>query len=80
MAIAWLVTLPIAALVGAAAFAVAHWIGGTAGVIAVFFVLLAGAATMFGLSRKTRVHPGNVIDDWDGQSAPSTSQPATTCA
>jgi inorganic phosphate transporter, PiT family len=80
MGIAWLVTLPIAAIVGATAFAIAHWIGDTAGVIVVFVLLLAGAATMYGLSRKTRVHPGNVNDDWTGSTAGSDSQPATTSA
>lgn len=82
MATAWLVTLPIAAVVGAVAFAIAHWIGGTAGVIAVFVLLLAGATTMYGLSRKTRVHPGNVNDDWSGSSVtpPADPQPANASA
>src|SRR6201999_244602 len=47
MATAWLFTLPAAALVGAVSFFVAHLIGGTAGVIVMFLVLVAVAVLIY---------------------------------
>jgi PiT family inorganic phosphate transporter len=69
MLIAWLVTLPIAAVVGAVAYGLANWIGGTAGAVLVFVVLLVASGAMYLASRKSRVHPGNVNDDWDSSDA-----------
>ena len=76
MATAWLFTLPIAALVGAGAFALAHAIGGLAGVIVDVVILIAIAATIFIRSRKTAVSASNVNDEWTGGVAPSEPEPA----
>jgi inorganic phosphate transporter, PiT family len=76
MATAWLFTLPIAALVGAGAFALAHAIGGLAGVIVDVALLVAIATTIFIRSRKTAVSAHNVNDDWAGGVAPSEPEPA----
>jgi PiT family inorganic phosphate transporter len=65
MAIAWLVTLPAAGLMGAAAERAADGIGGTAGVLVVFAVLLVLSGVIFLAARRTAVHAGNVNDDWD---------------
>jgi inorganic phosphate transporter, PiT family len=77
MATAWLFTLPIAALVGAGAFALAHVIGGLAGVIVDVVLLIAIAATIFIRSRKTAVSAKNVNDEWTGTGTPSEPEPAT---
>ncbi|HEY0717200.1 MAG TPA: anion permease [Streptosporangiaceae bacterium] len=76
MATAWLFTLPIAALVGAGAYALAHVIGGLGGVIVDVVILIAIAATIFVRSRKTAVSAKNVNDEWTGGAAPSKPEPA----
>jgi PiT family inorganic phosphate transporter len=76
MATAWLFTLPIAALVGAGAYALAHAIGGLTGVIVDVVLLIAIAATIFIRSRKTAVSAHNVNDEWTGGVAPSEPEPA----
>jgi PiT family inorganic phosphate transporter len=76
MATAWLFTLPIAALVGAGAYALAHVIGGLAGVIVDVVVLIAIAAAIFIRSRKTAVSAHNVNDEWTGSVAPREPEPA----
>jgi inorganic phosphate transporter, PiT family len=76
MATAWLFTLPIAALVGAGAFELAHVIGGLTGVIVDVVLLIAIAATIFIRSRKTAVSAHNVNDEWTGGVAPSEPEPA----
>ena len=76
MATAWLFTLPIAALVGAGAYALAHVIGGLTGVIVDVVLLIAIATTIFIRSRKTAVGAHNVNDEWTGGVAPSEPEPA----
>jgi inorganic phosphate transporter, PiT family len=77
MATAWLFTLPIAALVGAGAYALAHVIGGLAGVIVDVVILLAIATTIYLRSRKTAVGVHNVNDEWTGTGGtPSEPEPA----
>jgi PiT family inorganic phosphate transporter len=60
MGIAWLLTLPGAALVGA--FAARLSATGTAGVALVAGLLVASAAAIYGLSRRTRVTAATVND------------------
>jgi PiT family inorganic phosphate transporter len=74
MATAWLFTLPIAALVGAGAYALAHSIGGTGGVIVDLVILIAVAVTIYARSRKTAVSSKNVNSEWTGSVAPSESE------
>jgi PiT family inorganic phosphate transporter len=76
MATAWLFTLPISALVGAGAYALANVIGGLTGVIVDVVILIAIAATIFIRSRKTAVSAHNVNDEWTGGVAPSEPEPA----
>jgi PiT family inorganic phosphate transporter len=76
MATAWLFTLPIAACVGAGAEALAHAIGGVAGVIVDVAILVAIAAIIYLRSRKTAVGVHNVNDEWTGTVAPEEPQPA----
>ncbi|UIJ33478.1 inorganic phosphate transporter [Allobranchiibius sp. GilTou73] len=69
MAAGWVLTLPCAAIVGAACYGVAHLIGGVGGAVVIFIVLLSAAGYMYLRSRATAVHAGNVNDEWEG--APS---------
>jgi PiT family inorganic phosphate transporter len=77
MATAWVFTLPSAAIVGAGAYALAHLIGGDAGII-VDLVILVGIATLIYLrSRGSRVGTDNVNSEWTGSVAPSATAGAT---
>lgn len=65
MGAAWLITLPSAAIVGAICWAIAHFIGGLAGVLVVFAALIAFAVFMYVRSRKEPVDAANVTAEWD---------------
>jgi PiT family inorganic phosphate transporter len=71
MAIAWVITLPAAAVVGALCWYLAHGIGGGTGVTVVFAVLLAAAGVIFRHSRKTPISHDNVNAEWEGGLAPA---------
>jgi len=71
MATAWIFTLPSAALVGAGAYALAHVIGGTLGVVVDLIILLAVVAVIYWKSRATKVDHKNVNDEWTGSVAPA---------
>jgi PiT family inorganic phosphate transporter len=64
MAIAWVVTLPSAALVGAGSEALARG-AGTFGTILVALVMIVVCGGLFLASRKTAVKSSNVNDEWD---------------
>jgi inorganic phosphate transporter, PiT family len=76
MATAWIFTLPSAGLVGAGAYALAHAIGGSAGVIVDLLILLALSGVIYWRSRATKVDHNNVNDEWSGGVAPAEPQPA----
>ena len=69
LAIAWVVTLPAAALTGAVAWKATDVLG-DAGFVAVFGVLAACALAFYMASRRSPVGPANVNDEWTG-SAPT---------
>lgn len=71
MATAWLFTLPAAGLVGAACYGIAAGIGGTAGVIVVFIVMVLGAALVWWRARKNNVNHENVNAEWNGGVVPA---------
>jgi PiT family inorganic phosphate transporter len=75
MAVAWVVTLPAAGLVGALAEAVASGLGTTLGVVVLFAVLVVGAAALYGASRRNAVHADNVNDDWEPGVTPPVAVP-----
>jgi PiT family inorganic phosphate transporter len=79
MATAWVFTLPSAALVGAAAFGIAHGVGGTLGVIVVLVILAALSGYIYLRSRQTKVDHKNVNSEWTGGVAPD-DVPAETAA
>ena len=64
MVLAWLITLPMAGIVGAVMWVFGHLIGGLPGAVAVFLVLTMTATWMFLQSRKSPVDHRNVNDDW----------------
>ncbi len=59
----WLLTLPAAGLVGAAAAAIA--LTGTVGIVLVFAALVAGASAIYAISKRSPVSSGNVNDASD---------------
>ncbi|MEU4340237.1 inorganic phosphate transporter [Nocardia sp. NPDC023852] len=67
MVVAWLLTLPLAGVAGAICWAVAHFVGGLAGVLVVFGILIALSTVMYLRSRRNPVHTGNV-NEWPGDS------------
>lgn len=76
MVIAWLITLPAAAAVGAICWALTNLLGGTLGVAVVFVILVVAAGAMFRHSRKSAITPDNVNQDWQGRLAPADDVPA----
>jgi PiT family inorganic phosphate transporter len=77
MTMAWLVTLPTAAAVGAVSYAIAAGIGGLGGAITVFAILAVGGGAIYHRSRGTAVHAGNVNAEWAGAIVPDEDdQPA----
>src|ERR1700678_3225929 len=79
MATAWVFTLPSAALVGAAAFELAHVIGGTWGVVVDLIVLALLAVFIWLRSRGSKVDHNNVNDEWTGSGTPA-EEPAAAAA
>jgi PiT family inorganic phosphate transporter len=71
MATAWVFTLPSAALVGAAAYGIAHGIGGTVGVIVDLILLALLAGFIYWRSRGSKVDPSNVNAEWTGGVTPA---------
>jgi PiT family inorganic phosphate transporter len=78
MATAWIFTLPAAGIVGAGAEAIARGVGSTTGVIVDLVLLLAVVATIYLRSRKGKVDPNNVNDEWTGSATPA--EPAAAAA
>jgi PiT family inorganic phosphate transporter len=69
MAVAWLITLPAAALVGALAFWLSHGIAGLSsallGDIVIFLILVALSGYMYWRAQQQKVDSNNVNADWD---------------
>jgi PiT family inorganic phosphate transporter len=66
MVVAWLVTLPLAGMVGAITYWIVHLIGGFPGAIIGFSLLIAVSATIYIRSRKNKVDHNNVNNEWEG--------------
>ncbi|BCZ20973.1 inorganic phosphate transporter [Mycobacterium senriense] len=66
MGVAWLVTLPLAGLVGALTYWIVHFIGGYPGAIVGFGLLVAVSAAIYIRSRKVKVDHNNVNAEWKG--------------
>jgi phosphate/sulfate permease len=66
MGTAWLVTLPLAGLVGAITYWIVHLIGGYPGAIIGFSLLVAVSAAIYIRSRRVKVDATNVNAEWEG--------------
>ncbi|WP_433158245.1 anion permease [Kribbella sp. CA-247076] len=73
MLVAWLTTLPAAGVIGAAMWWIGDALGGYAGPVVVFAVLLAVSGFLYARSRLQPVSAGNVNHEWTG--TPSLSRP-----
>lgn len=71
MGVAWLITLPSAAIAGALCWGIAHLIGGLPGVLVVFAILLALSTLMYLRSRRQPIDPSNVNAEWTGRLEPA---------
>ena len=71
MLVAWCITLPSAALVGALMWWIGNLVGGVAGGVVIAALLVAAAGWMFARSRRTPVSAANVNDDWDSAAVPA---------
>jgi inorganic phosphate transporter, PiT family len=76
MLIAWGITLPSAALVGAAMWWVGHLVGGTPGGVVIAGILVAFAGWMYLRARRTAVDHTNVNDEWVDARPPVPSRAA----
>jgi inorganic phosphate transporter, PiT family len=80
MATAWVFTLPCSGLVGAAAYALAHAVNGTLGVIVILVILAGLGGLIFRRSRSSKVDHNSVNAEWTGTVAPAEPQPAATAS
>lgn len=80
MASAWVFTLPAAGLAGAAAYGIAHGVGGTFGVILVLVILAALCGLIYWRSRDSKVDHENVNAEWQGTLAPADTREPVTAA
>lgn len=65
MAVAWLTTLPAAAVVGAISYLIARGIGGAAGAVTIFLILALASLYMWWRAQQQKVDSSNVNADWD---------------
>jgi inorganic phosphate transporter, PiT family len=76
MGLAWMVTLPLAAVVGAGMWWIGHLIGASGGALAVFGLMCVFALYVWWHSRRDPINHHNVNDDWCDEVAPA-EDPAT---
>ena len=70
MAVAWFITLPMAALVGAGTWEIGDTTGGgLAGALVMVAILVAASGFMYARSRRNPITAENVNDDWEDPSA-----------
>lgn len=62
---AWLLTLPAAGLTGAACYFIAHVIGGVAGDLTIFGLLVVLSGYMYRRAQQEKVDHTNVNNEWD---------------
>lgn len=78
MVSAWLVTLPMAGGVGAAAYFLVRGIGGYTGVLTVLALLLSTVLAIWLRSQRARIDHNNVNDEWAGGLTKGLSTPTPT--
>jgi PiT family inorganic phosphate transporter len=76
MVVAWAMTFPLAALMGALVWWIGDLLGGAAGAILVFVLLCVSATWMYRRARLTHVGADNVNDAWEAQKPTAAAPPA----
>ena len=71
MAVAWLTTLPAAAVMGAVTWFVADTLGGDVGGLAIFLIMVAIAALMFARAQQRPIGSHNVNEEWGATPQPT---------
>ncbi|PKW27561.1 inorganic phosphate transporter [Phycicoccus duodecadis] len=77
MVVAWAMTFPIAAGMGALMWWIGHTLGGVPGALLVFVILCAASFWMYRRSRVGHVGAHNVTDDWDRSDRPDRPKDGT---
>ncbi|WP_328477062.1 inorganic phosphate transporter [Actinoplanes sp. NBC_00393] len=80
MVTAWMITLPAAGLIGAVTWWIGDTVGGMAGALVVFALLVLASGAMYLRSRTGKVDHENVNDDWDGSPDPAAVTPVPAVA
>ncbi|WP_067666223.1 inorganic phosphate transporter [Nocardia miyunensis] len=70
MGVAWIITLPLAAVVGAVCWGITDLVPGLGGVLIDLVILIAASAYIYLRSRRNKVDTSNVNEDWDGGLTP----------
>lgn len=81
MVVGWLLTLPAAGIVGALCFFIADTVGGLAGAVAIFAILLGLSGFMYMRAQAQKVDHNNVNHEWNEESnsvVPTTDAKDTT--
>lgn len=81
MVVGWLLTLPAAGIVGALCFFIADTVGGLAGAVAIFAILLGLSGFMYVRAQAQKVDHTNVKHEWNEESnsvVPTTDAKDTT--
>ena len=78
MGLAWVLTIPAAAVVGGLAWKGADLIGGATGVTVVFLLALAAAGAIYVASQRAPINASNVNDEWTGSKPKPAKRVATS--
>jgi PiT family inorganic phosphate transporter len=70
MSVAWVITLPLAGVVGAACWGITDLVGGLGGVLIDLVILIALSSYIYLRSRRNKVDTSNVNEDWEGGLTP----------
>ncbi|WP_067894481.1 inorganic phosphate transporter [Nocardia vaccinii] len=70
MGVAWIITLPLAALVGAVCWGITDLVPGLGGVVIDAVILIAASTYIYLRSRKNKVDTSNVNEEWEGGLTP----------
>jgi inorganic phosphate transporter, PiT family len=73
MVVAWLITVPAAATVGAATYFVVHGIGGFVGAVVGLAGLIGVSTAIYLQSRRAPINSKNVNNEWEGNLTAATS-------
>jgi PiT family inorganic phosphate transporter len=71
MVVAWVITMPFAAITGALTWWISDVVGGVAGALVIVTILVALSAYMWMRSRRAPITPVNVNDEWSGMPSAS---------